>query len=105
MNRLLSILAPTILVLALLAGWEIACRVLAVPTYVLPPPSAVAVAAIDNAPVLLASAWNTLAMALIALVTASIVACGLALLVAPSLLLESAVRPGPGVITTSREAM
>jgi len=92
-NRLLSILAPTILICALLAGWEIACRALNIPTYVLPPPSAVAVAAAQNAPLLLASAWNTLSMALIALVIASILACGLALLVAPSFLLESAVRP------------
>ena len=93
MRRFLSILAPTLLIAALLAGWEAACRVLHLPPYVLPPPSAIGAAAAGNAPVLLQSAWNTLSMALIALALASALAMGLALLVAPSLLMEAAVRP------------
>ncbi len=93
MTRLAAILAPLILIGVLLASWEAACRAMAVPAYFLPAPSAIAAAAAANAPVLLASAWNTLAMALVALAMASVVACGLALLVAPSLLIESAVRP------------
>ena len=93
MNRILSLLAPIVLIALILGAWEAACRLLDLPAYFLPSPSAIAGAAAANAPVLLVSAWNTLSMALIALVIASIVACGLALLVAPSLLLESAVRP------------
>jgi len=77
----------------ILAGWEIAVRVLATPAYLLPAPSTVAVALIDNAPILFASAATTLSMAFAALVIASVVAMTLALAVALSPLLESAVRP------------
>lgn len=93
MNRALSILAPIVLIALILGSWEAACRLLRVPSYFLPAPSAIAEAAAANAPVLLQSAWNTLSMALAALVIASVAAMGLALLVAPSRLLESAVRP------------
>ena len=93
MRRLISILAPAVLIAVLLAVWETACRLMNLPSYVLPPPSAIAAAIIDNGPLLLASAWNTLSMALLALVTASVVATSLALVVSPSLILESAVRP------------
>ena len=93
MNRLASILAPIVLIALLLALWEGACRALAIPQYVLPPPSAIAQAMLQNGPVLLRSAWNTLSMALVALATASLVATALALSVSPNLLLQSAVRP------------
>ena len=93
MNRLMSILAPIGLIAVLLGVWEAACRLMNLPSYVLPPPSAVAQAIVDNWPLLLGSAWNTLSMALVALLLASAVAMSLALLVAPSFLLESAVRP------------
>jgi NitT/TauT family transport system permease protein len=92
-NRLLYVLAPIVLVAALLAVWEFACLKLGVPTYILPAPSAIWDAALANGPGLLHSAWNTLSMALLALVLASAAAMTLALIVAPSLLAESAVRP------------
>ena len=93
MTRLLAILAPLALIAILLGAWEAACRILNLPAYFLPAPSAIAVAAVQNAPALLHSAWNTLSMALVALVLASAIAMTLALVVAPSLVLESAVRP------------
>lgn len=93
MRRLVDLLAPVALIGLLLAGWEIACRVLQVPAYFLPPPSAVAIALVQDAPTLTASAWNTLAMALAALVVASLLAQALALAVALSPILEHAVRP------------
>lgn len=93
MRRLAAILAPMALLGLLLAGWEIACRALHTPAYFLPPPSAIAVALAADWPSLLASAWNTLAMALAALVAASLVAQAVALAVALSPALERAVRP------------
>ena len=93
MSRIATLLAPFALIALLLAGWEIACRALAVPVYLLPPPSAIGAAALANAPVLLASAWTTLSMALLALAAASLVACTVALIVATSPLLEAAVQP------------
>lgn len=87
------ILAPVILIAVLLGGWEIACRALAVPPYLLPAPSAVARALAESWPLLLGSAWATLSTALLALVIASLVACALALAVSLNSVLEDAVRP------------
>lgn len=97
MSRLSATAAPLAFVALLLGAWEAACRLLHVPPYLLPPPSAVALAAVQNLPVLAASAWTTLSTALLALVWASLFACALALVVAASPLLEQAVQP---VVTT-----
>ena len=93
MNRLLSLLAPFVLLALILTGWEIACRALAVPMVIVPAPSAIAKAMVENAPLLTASAWNTLSMAVLAWICASLFACGLALLVGTHALVEDAVRP------------
>lgn len=87
------VLAPAILIAVLLGGWEVACRALAVPPYLLPAPSAIAHAFAESWPLLLGSAWATLSTALLALVIASLVACALALAVSLNSLLEDAVRP------------
>ncbi len=93
MTRTLHILAPLALLAVLLAVWEAACRLLHVPAYILPPPSRILAAAAASAPLLLQSAWNTLAAALVALAVASAAACSLALVISLSPLAESAVRP------------
>lgn len=87
------VLAPLILITALLGGWEIACRALAVPPYLLPAPSGVAQAFAESWPLLLGSAWATLSTALLALVISSLAACLLAFAVSLNGLLEDAVRP------------
>ena len=93
MKRLLDALAPVLLIAALLAAWEIGCRVGHVPSYFLAPPSAVAVALIQDLPGLLKAAWYTLSSALIALLIASLLAQALALAVVLSDVLERAVQP------------
>lgn len=93
MRRLAERLAPVVLVALLLAAWETACRLLAIPAYFLPPPSRIAASLAADAPSLLASAWNTLFMALVALAVASVLAQAVALVVALSPILERAVRP------------
>lgn len=98
MRRLLDLAAPLALTLLLLAGWEIACRAMAVPAYFLPPPSAVAVALARNLPALADAAWRTLSVALIALVVASLIAQALAVLTALSPLLDRAIRPLASVV-------
>ena len=90
MSRLL---APTALIVLLLAIWEIACRLLDVPVYFLPPPSAVAASLIERAPVLASSALQTFRMALQALLVAGLLGGGLALAVSLSRSAERAVRP------------
>lgn len=93
MSRLVDILAPVALIALLLGAWEVACRVFSVPSYFLPPPSAIAQAVAADTPALLRSAWSTLATALVALVFCSLIATAVALLLAASPLLERAVKP------------
>ncbi|MDI1325808.1 MAG: ABC transporter permease [Brevundimonas sp.] len=90
MTRLLP---PLLLTALLLAAWEIACRALHVPVWFLPPPSAVVLSLIVRAPVLAASAAATFWMATQALIVASLLGGGLALIVSLSRPAEQAVRP------------
>ena len=90
MTRLLP---PILLTAAILLGWEIACRMLQVPPWFLPPPSAVATALIARAPLLAASAGATFWMAVQALFLATVLGGGLALAVSLSRPAEQAVRP------------
>ena len=94
----MSRLAPLVLLALLLAGWEVACRALHVPAYLLPASSAVAVALTENFPTLVAAAWRTLSVALIALVVASLIAQALAFATALSPLLDRAIRPLASVV-------
>jgi NitT/TauT family transport system permease protein len=93
MIRAGNLLAPLFLIALLLGVWEAACRLLHVPVYFLPPPSAVAVALVQRAPALSASAFETFRMAVQALIAASIIGGGLAIAVSLSSVAERAVRP------------
>ena len=93
MMRLVRLLAPVLLIAALLAVWEVACRALQVPVYFLAPPSAIARALVADAPALVAAAGYTISNALLALLIASLLAQGLALVVVLSPTLERAVQP------------
>lgn len=84
---------PLILIVLLLAVWEAACRLLHIPPWFLPPPGAVALALIERAPLLAASAAATFWMALQALFAAALLGGGLALAVSLSRPAEQAVRP------------
>ncbi len=91
-------LAPFVLLALLLAIWEIACRAMQIAPYLLPAPTAVALALAEHFPTLVAAAWRTLSVALIALVLASLIAQALALLTALSPLLDRAIRPLASVV-------
>ena len=93
MRRASGLIAPLGLAAALLMAWEVACRLLDVPVYFLPPPSAVAVALVQAGPILFASTLTTFAMAMQALLLAAFVGGGLALAVSLSDAAERAVRP------------
>lgn len=90
MSRILS---PLLLIAILLGIWEAACRLLDIPIYFLPPPSAVVASLIERAPVLAGSAWQTFRMALQALLVAGLLGGGLALIVSMNRAAENAVRP------------
>jgi NitT/TauT family transport system permease protein len=89
----IRLIAPVALIAALLGAWEIACRALHVPVYFLAPPSAIAASIVADAPALVAAAGYTISNALVALVIASLLAQGLALVVVLSRTLERAVQP------------
>ena len=93
MRRLVSLVAPILLLGLILGVWEAACRLLAIPTFLLPAPSQVAVAAYENLPLLARSAWNTLSIAVLAWAAASLIACAIALAVSLHWAAEDAVRP------------
>jgi NitT/TauT family transport system permease protein len=93
MSRLLDAIAPLALIAALLAVWELACQITGVPAYFLPAPSAVARSLTTDPLPLIQAAWNTLAVALFALVIASFLAQAIAMVVALSPILERAIRP------------
>ena len=93
MNRLANTVAPATLILVLLAIWEAACRLLQVPVFLLPAPSDIAVAAFENAPMLVDAAANTLLMAVLAFVVAAALASVVALLISTHPLAERAVQP------------
>src|SRR5262249_37477497 len=92
-SRVVRALAPTVAILAALGLWEGLCRGLGVQPSILPPPSAIALARVQHLPLLLHSAWNTFALALIALAVASTIATSLAVSAALSRLFERSFRP------------
>ena len=93
MRRSVAIVAPTLFVVLLLATWEFACRVLAVPPYFLPTPSEIVVALVENAPLLFISAWRTLSTALIAFAITGALASLAALSAASARVAEASFRP------------
>jgi NitT/TauT family transport system permease protein len=93
MKSLTAIAIPVVFIALLLAIWEAACQLTGVPAYLLPPPSAIGVSLAEGWPLLMSSAWNTLFTALTALVVASLLASGLALLTALSPVIERAIQP------------
>jgi NitT/TauT family transport system permease protein len=96
--RWLERIAPLILAVLLLGGWEAGCRIANVPPYFLPPPSRVATAFAANLPVLAEAAWRTFSVALAALAVASLLAQAVAVLISLNPLLDRAVRPIASVL-------
>ena len=93
MTRSLRLLLPIVLGLLVLAAWEAIVRAAAIPPYVLPAPSAIGLAFVANFASLMASAWTTLSITLLAFVLALLGGVGLAVLFLQSRLIENALYP------------
>ena len=93
MKSLVARAAPFLFLLVLLGAWEGACLAFQTPEYLLPRPTAIAVALYENAGALTVSAGRTLLMALEALIAAAIFAGILALAVSVSRTLDRTIRP------------
>ena len=77
--RVSGIVAPIAVVIALLALWEAATRLLAIPLFLLPPPSAVALSMQTNASLLLTNGWVTTVEIVLGFVLSIVVGIPLAL--------------------------
>ena len=86
-------LLPLVVGLLVIAAWQGAVRRFGVPTYVLPSPSDIATAFMDNWASLLQSLWTTLRVTLEAFVLAIAGGVALALLFALSKTIEAALYP------------
>lgn len=91
--KAMRIILPLLVVLALLGVWEMLVRLWQVPTFVLPPPSAIAQALIDDFSSLLHSAWITFRISLAAFVFAVLGGVALAVLFSQSRAVEMALFP------------
>ncbi len=96
-NKIRSILAdmlpPLVVGAVLIAGWEAACRVFDIPTYLVPAPSTIAQAIATDTPGLMRALWSTLKVALIALGFATVIGSVLAFLFVQNRLIERSLFP------------
>jgi NitT/TauT family transport system permease protein len=93
MNRALKIAVPIAVGIAALVLWEFLVRYYNVQPFVLPAPSAIWAAFIENFGSLMASLWTTLRITLIAFVLAVIGGVALAILFSQSRMIETALYP------------
>ena len=93
MPRSLRVVVPVIVGVVFVAAWEGLVRWLAVPRFVLPAPSMIVTALIDDFFPLLGSAWVTLKVTLSAFLVALILGVAVAILFAQSRLFEISLFP------------
>ena len=86
-------IAPLLVGLAFLAGWEAVVRVNQVPVYILPSPLVVLETLWRDGPSLLGSLWVTLKLTFAALALATLSGAALAILLAQSRLIELSLYP------------
>jgi NitT/TauT family transport system permease protein len=86
-------LAPLLVGLAFLAGWEAVVRANAIPVYILPSPLVVLTTLWTDGPSLLGSLWVTLKVTFAALALATLAGGALAILLAQSRLIELSLYP------------
>jgi NitT/TauT family transport system permease protein len=93
MSRVETIVWPCVVGAVLLAVWEICVRAFEVPSFVLPPPSAVALALWRDGPSLFASLLETLKLTLAAFGAGFVGGLALAILFTRDRRIEAALRP------------
>ena len=86
-------LVPLLLGLALLAFWEIWVSAANVPVFILPAPSAIGTALVDNFAALMAALWVTVKVTMLAFFWAVVSAVGLAIIFTRARLIEMALYP------------
>ena len=84
---------PAITIFALLAVWEVACRILNVPDFILPPPTSIFSVGVSQAPLLLSHAGVTAGEILLGITLALMTAVPLAILMFAHPSVEKALAP------------
>jgi NitT/TauT family transport system permease protein len=93
MTRILKFTLPLVVGAAVLVAWEELVAIYAVPRFVLPAPSAIWLALLDDFPSLMASLWTTLRITLLAFVLAVASGVALAVLFSQSRIVEMMLYP------------
>ncbi|MBO0754310.1 MAG: ABC transporter permease [Bradyrhizobiaceae bacterium] len=88
-----DVLPPLLVGLIMLAIWEAACRVFAIPSYLFPAPSLIGHSIVADVPGLMRALWSTLKVALIALGLATAIGSAVAFLFVQSRLIERSFFP------------
>jgi NitT/TauT family transport system permease protein len=91
--RWLRVAVPVLLGLLFLGSWELLVRTLEIPKFVLPAPSMIVAALIEDRATLLGSLWVTLGLTLAAFVMALVLGFAFAVLFAHSRLMEMSLFP------------
>jgi NitT/TauT family transport system permease protein len=92
-KKIADALPPLVVGILILAAWELCCRLLDVPSYLLPAPSLIVKTFVANAPALLHSLWVTLRVTLIALLLSVGIGTAIALLFVQSPIIERSFFP------------
>jgi len=92
-SALADVLPPLVVGVIILAGWEAACRLFAIPAYLFPAPSAIAQSIVADVPGLMRALWSTLKVALIALGLATAIGCIVAFLFVQNRMIERSFFP------------
>lgn len=86
-------LPPVIVGVLVLSGWEAACRVFGIPSYLIPSPSLIATTFVHDSPTLLHALWITLRVTLIALGLAVVIGSAIAFMFVQSPMIERSFFP------------
>jgi NitT/TauT family transport system permease protein len=92
-SALAEVLPPLVVGVIIVAGWEAACRIFAIPAYLFPAPSAIAQAIATDTPGLMRALWSTLKVALIALTLSTVIGSVLAFLFVQNKMIERSFFP------------
>lgn len=96
-----ALVAPPLVAAAIgLALWELASRALAIPSYLLPPPSAVVRAGFSEIELLRSASFTTAAAALVGFAASGVIGVAIALVLASSRLVERGLYPYAIVLQT-----
>jgi NitT/TauT family transport system permease protein len=92
-KKLADLLPPLIVGVLVLGGWEASCRILGIPSYLVPTPSLIAKTFVEDAPALLHALTVTVRVTLIALALSISIGTAIAFLFVQSPIIERSLFP------------